>query len=153
MTKSVFHLQYDKKIKISLSAVLVVFFLLAVREILCIAQIWLKPYNLILDISSLSISALVVFFVSFMLFGSRYVVKKNSLYIRMGVFVQRIPCGLMSCVTKINKNGYFLFYTSLDAKPSQLKINVTDEDFENLFNALKSLNHLIVYEIINEEQK
>ena len=148
MTKSVFNFQYEKRTKVMLWIIFVLFSLLAVRQILCITELWMKPYNIIVDSCSLGISLIIVIITAFMLFYSRYVVKNNSTYIRMGLFVQRIPCGLISSVVKYKDKGYFIFYTSLNAKPSQLKINVSEEDFDGFFNAIKSYNHLISYEIV-----
>ena len=45
-----------------------------------------------------------------------------------------------------------MFYTSLNAKPSQLKINVTDEDFDGFFDAIKSYNQLISYEVVKMDK-
>lgn len=153
MQKQVFHLQYEKRTKIILYVVLAVFTLLAVREILCLCGVWSKPYSIVLDSCSLGVSAIVATVVAFMLFGSRYVVKNNSVYVKMGFFVQKIPCGLVSSVVKFKNIGYFMFYTALNAKPSQIKINVTDDDFDEFFKAVKAYNHLIVYEVIEDDAK
>lgn len=153
MQKQVFHLQYEKRTKIILYVVLAVFTLLAIREILCLCGVWSKPYSIVLDSCSLGVSAIIAIIVSSMLFGSRYVIKNNSIYIKMGFFIQKIPCGLVSGVAKLKGVGYFMFYTALDAKPSQIKINVTDEDFDTLLKTIKEYNHLIVYEVIEGDSK
>lgn len=153
MQKQVFRLQYEKRTKIILYIVLAVFSLLTIREVLCLCNVWSKPYNIVLDSCSLGVSAIITIVVAFMLFGSRYVVKCNSVYVKMGFFVQKIPCGLVTSVVKFKNIGYFMFYTTLDAKPSQIKINVTHADFDIFFKTIKEYNHLIVYEVINDETK
>ena len=152
MTKSVFNFQYEKRNKVILWIILVLFSLLAIRQVLCITELWMKPYNIIVDSCSLGISTIIAIISAFMLFNSRYVVKNNSVYVRMGLFAQRIPCGLISSVVKFKDKGYFMFYTSLNAKPSQLKINVTDEDFDGFFDAIKSYNQLISYEVVKMDK-
>ena len=71
----------------------------------------------------------------------------------MGVFIQKIPCGLISSAVKYKDMGYHIFYTSLNAKPCQIKINVNDIDFDGFYDAIKSYNHLITYEVVKEDTK
>lgn len=153
MQKQVFHLQYEKRTKIILYVVFCIFSLLSIREILCLCGVWTKPYNVVLDSCSLGVSALITIIVAFMLFLSRYVIKNNSIYVKMGLFIQKIPCGLVTSVAKFKNLGYFMFYTTLDAKPSQIKINVTDDDFDEFFKTIKGYNHLIAYDVIEEDDK
>ena len=152
MTKSVFRFRYDTRTKIVLWVIFSIFTLLTVREILCLTGVF-APFSIPVDATSLAISGIIVITVSSMLFFSRYVVKSNRVYIKMGIFIQKIPCGLISSVVKYKDLGYYVFYTSLNAKPCQIKINVLECDIDGFFDAIKSYNHLITYEVVKEDTK
>ena len=151
MSKPVFKLQYEKHTKDMLYVVLAIFCALTIRQALCLFNVWIKPYNIVLDSCSLGVCAIIVIIVASLLFHSRYVVKNSSIYVKMGFFGQKIPCGLVTSVAKFKEVGYFMFYTTLNAKPAQIKINVTDDDFDGFFKAIKGYNPLITYDVVQKD--
>lgn len=155
MTKTVFKFVYTAGVKVILSILLALFGICAVKNLLTIFQAFGWHSSVLwLDIAGLILSVFLIVFIILIFTYSRYVVTNSSLYVRIGMVFQKIPCGLISTVVKIPQDGaIFILYTSQSAKPSQLKINIVEEDLDKFISALKALNPEIMYEIYHTEDQ
>ncbi len=155
MTKTIFKMIFKTPVKVLLIVLSAIFFACSIKAILSFFGVFgMQPFNLVLDVCGLALSVFFIVSNILTLTYSRYVVTNSSLYVRVGMFFYKIPCGLISSVVKISADGaIFILYTSPSAKPSQLKINITPENLDGFISALRSLNSNIVYEVYDPEQK
>jgi len=148
MTKNSFKFLYTLWMKILMVFLLVLFTVALAKNLLTIfgAFGW-TSVSLTLDVAGSVLSTFFITVIVFMLVCSNYRVANFSLQIKTGLFLFKIPCGLISNIVKIeNDDTLFILYVNAKAKPSQMKINIEKGDQETFVTAIKSFNPDVVYE-------
>lgn len=148
MTKNSFKFLYSVWMKILMIFLLVLFTVTLARNVLTIFGVfgWVS-ISLTLDIAGAVLSAFFITVIVLMLVRSTYCVTNFSLQVKTGLFVYKIPCGVISTIVKIeNDDTLFILYVNPKAKPSQMKLNIAKDDYEAFITAMKSFNPEIVYE-------
>ncbi|MBQ2714511.1 MAG: hypothetical protein IJF76_02650 [Clostridia bacterium] len=155
MTKNVFKFIYTTFMKVLLIVMTVLFSACALKNILafCGAFGWTSTY-LWLDVIGLVLCVLLIVVLLLMLTHSRYVVTNFSLYVKMGLFIYKIPCGLIQSIVKIEQDGsLFILFVNQKAQPAQMKINIVESDYDGFIKSLRDYNVDIFYETYNKDSE